>query len=51
MTLGQRLELPCTADGAPQPKITWRKEIGVYSLFIVYLAKSYKKSIVKLCLM
>ena len=29
VTLGQRLELPCTADGAPQPKITWRKEIGM----------------------
>ena len=32
VTLGQRLELPCTADGAPQPKITWKKEIGMYTI-------------------
>ena len=29
VTLGQRVELPCAADGAPLPKITWKKEIGM----------------------
>ena len=28
VTLGQKVELPCRADGAPLPKITWKKEIG-----------------------
>ena len=31
VTLGQSVELPCAADGAPEPKITWKKEIGMYS--------------------
>ena len=28
VTLGQKVELPCRADGSPTPKITWKKEIG-----------------------
>ena len=28
VTLGQKVELACRADGAPTPKITWKKEIG-----------------------
>ena len=26
VTLGQRVEVPCGADGAPKPKIIWKKE-------------------------
>ena len=33
VTLGQRVEVPCGADGAPKPKIIWKKEIGMLAAF------------------
>ena len=33
VTLGQRVEVPCAADGAPKPKIIWKKEIGMLAAF------------------
>lgn len=37
VTLGHKVELPCRADGAPLPKITWKKEIGETANLIISL--------------